>query len=192
VIPYQHTDEISSLRALVADTPKTSDVVFVGVGSSSRQAVITALRESGVSVDTPWGFGEDRDAKIAAAKVLLNVHFDSAYNIFESIRCDRWLMAGNLVVSQPSLTLQPYDLETPTLIWGRSSSPQDMVLAVKGALARWEELHAAGLAYAREPSPAVRQRAQRLETLLDGIDSQASIIQAGLVNEAGTGETSIG
>lgn len=177
VVPYQRTEETDWLNFLVTSENKTSDVVFSGVGSSPRQAVVDALRAEGIVVSWGWAFGKERDLTIARAKVVLNMHYAINYNIFESIRCDRWLMAGHVVVSAPSITLTPYDLETPTLVWATSSAPDDMVRAVKNALARWDELHAAGLAFARAPSRAVQRRAGLLQGLLDGVDEAASRVQ---------------
>ena len=47
-------------------------------------------------------WGEERDAFIEKSKILLNIHFDQNYNIFESIKCYHAFEKGCLIVSQTS------------------------------------------------------------------------------------------
>ena len=40
---------------------------------------------------------------IGKAKILLNIHYNEEYKIFESIRCEPWMACGLTVVSESSL-----------------------------------------------------------------------------------------
>jgi len=63
--------------------PKDIDVLFYGSMNSRRQQVIEELRVAGVDVRTVFGtYGADRDAMIARARIVLNVHFYDS-KIFE-------------------------------------------------------------------------------------------------------------
>ena len=50
-----------------------------------------------------------RDFSISQAKLLLNIHFDDTYNIYEAIRCDRLSLSGMMVVSEDSLNIDLLD-----------------------------------------------------------------------------------
>lgn len=103
-IPYQNTRaEQTRLRQMLQTLPKMYDVAFVGTQSLRRWAIINKLRSRGLNVVWIKEFDEARDRKIAASKLLLNVHFCTTFAIYESIRCDRWLFAGHTVVSEDSL-----------------------------------------------------------------------------------------
>src|SRR5207253_11101973 len=52
----------------------------------------------------------------AKAKVLLNVHFDETYQIFEHFRCDRWALAGMIVITEKSLSDHYLDLKDLLII----------------------------------------------------------------------------
>jgi len=47
-------------------------------------------------------WGSERDEIIEKSRVMLNIHYDSNYNIFESIRCYHAFENGCLIVSQDS------------------------------------------------------------------------------------------
>ena len=49
------------------------------------------------------GWGDDRDDLIGQSKILVNVHFYDEFKVYESIRCDRWVMNKTMVVSETSL-----------------------------------------------------------------------------------------
>lgn len=126
--PYQCVDtETQQLVTLVNQEPKQYDVVDCGTGSTRRARIIQQLRMHKISVKQLNGWGLERDRQIANAKILLNVHFNTDYNIFEHLRCDRWILAGMIVVSENSrsdklldlselVILVPYDQIVNTII----------------------------------------------------------------------------
>jgi hypothetical protein len=78
------------------------DIVYVWENSDYRMAIITELEKLGYKIKKIPSFFENRDKEISKAKILLNVHYLPSYELHEAIRCDRWIAAGKLVVSQES------------------------------------------------------------------------------------------
>jgi hypothetical protein len=122
-LPYQITNtETEYLASLILkNTNKLYDVAFCSTNKSKRRiSILTQLRQKGLSVINVEGWKNMRDEQIANAKILINVHYDHDYQIFEHMRCDRWALSGLLVVSENSLsdatldckdliTIEPYD-----------------------------------------------------------------------------------
>lgn len=80
------------------------DVAFVGWIQERRQKILDLLRAENIKVNIlNQHFLEDRDKEIAKSKILLNVHFQEHYKIFEMIRCFPWLDTNKIVVSENSL-----------------------------------------------------------------------------------------
>ena len=102
--------EKNYLRNLLYTTKKTFDIGFVGSLNPRRAFVIEKLKESGYKVLIINQYGDARDRLIAKCKVLLNIHYESFYNIFETIRCNRWLAAGMPVISESSIDFPESDL----------------------------------------------------------------------------------
>ena len=76
------------------------DVLFFGSLNERRAAVLDALRARGLTVVHLFGvYGAERDASIARAKVVLNLHFYAAA-IFEVVRVSYLLANGVCVVSE--------------------------------------------------------------------------------------------
>jgi glycosyltransferase involved in cell wall biosynthesis len=73
------------------------DVLFYGSVNPRRQAVLDQLRDAGLAVHSVFGvYGEERDALIARAKVVLNMHY-YVPGAFEAIRVC-YLMANRKAV----------------------------------------------------------------------------------------------
>ena len=84
----------------VADAPKEIDVLFYGSMNSRRQHVVDQLRAAGVEVVTLFGvYGAERDAAIAKARIVLNVHFYES-KVFEIVRVSYLLANGVCVLSE--------------------------------------------------------------------------------------------
>lgn len=110
-LPYQPDPrEIFKLEKYVSSVEKKYDVVFVGCLSPKRQKIIDALNAKIkiCVINNLWS--DMRDKEIASGKILLNIHYDSNYNIYESLRCDRWTFAGMMVISEKSKWDQMTDL----------------------------------------------------------------------------------
>lgn len=77
------------------------DVLFVGSLNERRCCVIDELREMGMAVTTAFNvYGEERDALVARAKIVLNFHLYSA-KVFEIVRVSYMLANRKCVVSEP-------------------------------------------------------------------------------------------
>lgn len=86
---------------MLLQCPKEYDIAFVGgVDTEKRSRVLQNLHERGLRVHHIERWGEDRDQEIAKCKILLNIHYDHDYTIFEAIRCERWIFAGMPVLTE--------------------------------------------------------------------------------------------
>ncbi len=96
-IPYLYNP-----RELIV--PGNSETLaYFGWMSSRREAVSVALKAAGITVDAFNGiYGAERDARLAASSVILNVHYRDDYRILETIRISRLLFSGFLVISEAS------------------------------------------------------------------------------------------
>ena len=55
------------------------------------------------------GWSEKRDSSIMKGKVFVNIHNSKPFKTYESIRCDRLLFSGNIVITEESTDI-PEDL----------------------------------------------------------------------------------
>jgi hypothetical protein len=116
-VPYQYDEvENSYLFAIVSKTPKIYDVAFCSGESTRRKAIYNELVKSGVKVLNVVGWKSQRDQEIAKAKILINIHYTNEYQIYENLRCDRWLFAGLMVVSEDSLSDETSDIKNLIII----------------------------------------------------------------------------
>ena len=116
-LPYQYDpDEINKLRKYYDTVPKIYDVAFVGGLSIRRKKIINALKKIGIKVLVVTGWGDARDIKIASCKILLNIHYAKNYNIYESLRCDRWAFAQMPVISEDSPFCSLLDVKKHNLV----------------------------------------------------------------------------
>ena len=138
VLEYQYRqEEIDKLKLFCSAGPKETDVIMVGCMSSGhRMNIYNSLKEKGVNVkfiNNLWD--DDRDKEIAKAKILLNVHYNTDYNFFESLRCNRWVYANKLVITESSRYSENYYLNKYIMI-----EPYDkLVEKVVEALAFYSE-----------------------------------------------------
>ena len=111
-LPYQYEpSEISKLETFVKNVPKFFDVAFTGWLSPRRKEIISSLQNKGFKVQlvkNEWA--NSRDFKITSAKLLLNVHYNESYNVYEAIRCDRWTFSGMMIVSEDSFENEALDI----------------------------------------------------------------------------------
>jgi hypothetical protein len=84
----------------IAAAPEDIDVLFVGSVNERRLIVLKQLAERGVNVDARFNlYGGERDAFVARAKIILNVHFYDA-RLFEIVRVSYLLANKKCVVSE--------------------------------------------------------------------------------------------
>lgn len=111
-LPFQyHSEDIEKLKQLLKKNEKLYDYAFIGGHSVRRDGLFKRLRDKGRSVihlDSLWA--DARDEAISKARCLINIHFKEDYNVFEELRCTRWLFAGLPVFTEDSLYLEDYDL----------------------------------------------------------------------------------
>ena len=82
-------------------------IACVGSVTSYRVAIINGLRNRGLQVDFIQEFGEKRDRRVAACSLLLNLHAGKVYNLYETLRCERWRFAGMPILSEPCTDAVP-------------------------------------------------------------------------------------
>jgi hypothetical protein len=88
--------------------PKEYDVGFSGTMSPRRRLILQELVTKGLSVlQICDKIGDPRDSELAKCRVIINIHFNDDYQVFESVRCAQWLDVGVPVVSEKSLDDDP-------------------------------------------------------------------------------------
>ncbi len=88
------------LTRIVAAPARDIDVLFFGSLNERRAAIVEGLKAKGLAVVHLFGvYGAERDASIARAKVVLNLHFYEAA-IFEIVRVSYLLANRVCVVSE--------------------------------------------------------------------------------------------
>ncbi|MGL4767513.1 MAG: hypothetical protein ACRCV6_05480, partial [Formosimonas sp.] len=99
-VPMAYTPTMSRVAAVEQDI----DVLFYGAMNPRRAAVIDRLREMGLSVHVidgqPSVSGVERDAYIARAKIVLNMHRFDVAKVFEIARVSYLLANRKAVVSE--------------------------------------------------------------------------------------------
>ena len=79
------------------------DVGFCGTMNKRRKMVFDKIKEGGRTVQIVPHYGDERDKRLAKCRILINIHYDESYNVFESARCEPWLQLGVIVISETSL-----------------------------------------------------------------------------------------
>jgi glycosyltransferase involved in cell wall biosynthesis len=93
-VPLGYATELSRISR---PPEQDIDVLFYGSLNPRRAAVLDQLRQAGLAVKYAFGvYGEERDALIARAKVVLNVHYYLP-GVFENVRV-AYLMANRKAV----------------------------------------------------------------------------------------------
>jgi hypothetical protein len=100
-VPYiENTDETIKLQRCI-DVVKEFDVCILGTWSYNRQSYVDILKANGFRVDFIYTeFGDERDSRVGKSKILLNIHYDRAFTVYENIRCERWRFAGMPVITE--------------------------------------------------------------------------------------------
>jgi hypothetical protein len=118
----------------IAPAPEDIDVLFYGVSNDRRVALLRRLSERGLKVVHANGvYGDERDALIARARIVLNVHFYEQARL-EVPRCFYLMANGRFVLSESSA-----DAEETGLAGGMAFAP-------------YEELEEACLRYLADPA----------------------------------------
>jgi hypothetical protein len=120
----ENATETEQLLTILRSTPKTHDVAVLGTPTARRLGILQELQSSGVDVVFIQGFLESRDRRIAECRVLLNLHAMPDFTLYEPLRCDRWVHAGMVVVTEPC---SDADALPPCVRVTNSSSSVDII-----------------------------------------------------------------
>jgi hypothetical protein len=122
-----------SLEMISKGVLKDIDILFFGSMADRRKNVLDTLSESGANVKTLFGvYGKDRDALIARARIVINIHYYSS-KIFEAIRTSYLFNNACCVVSESS-EQYPYPNVAAALVDYDSLASKCMeILATPGA-----------------------------------------------------------
>jgi hypothetical protein len=94
VLPVGYAPELTRIQHAAK---KDIDVLFVGSMSPRRQAIIDGFHNAGANVSAVFGaYGGKRDAFIARAKLVVNVHYYDA-KVLEIVRL-QYLLANRVAV----------------------------------------------------------------------------------------------
>ncbi len=96
-VPIGHRPEMTRIKPAAN---QDIDVLFYGSINERRKNILEALSREGLRVKTLFGvYGAERDAYIARAKVVLNLHFYES-SIFELVRVSYLLQNRKAVVAE--------------------------------------------------------------------------------------------
>ncbi|MGA3068118.1 MAG: hypothetical protein ABSF29_14840 [Tepidisphaeraceae bacterium] len=91
----------------IAKTAQDIDILFYGSVNDRRESILAALRSRCSVTELFEVYGQERDAQIARAKIVLNIHYFQA-QIMEQVRLSYLLNNGVCVVSENSPS-NPFD-----------------------------------------------------------------------------------
>jgi hypothetical protein len=90
---------------------KKNDIVFTGDFTSNyRKNIINNLQKNNINIKVLYKFNKQRDDELFTYKILLNVHFNETYKIFEQMRCNRCIFNKMIVITEKSLDID-YELK---------------------------------------------------------------------------------
>lgn len=97
---HNYDKQLTKLSKMCQDNEIIHDVAICSMNSAYRENIVKLLEKNNIIVNNIVGFGDHRDIAISKCKILLNIHYDSHHRVYESIRCDRWILAGKIVVTE--------------------------------------------------------------------------------------------
>jgi len=101
-LPYRENPEETAFLKKCLDVPKKFNICCIGGYSEFRMKKLKMLTDSGFTVKFITNtFGQERDRQIGECSVLLNLHYQEEFKVYESIRCERLRFAGMKVVTEP-------------------------------------------------------------------------------------------
>lgn len=90
---------------------KIYDVAYIGeYGDIYRKNIIDKLTSNNITSNQIFGFDRNRDDNLFKHKILLNIHFNERFKIFEEIRCNRCIFNKMIVITEKSLNIE-YELK---------------------------------------------------------------------------------
>lgn len=99
----------NQILSLNTDNTYHYDVGFCGwVHGNHRIDLLDKIQKSNITIDIIEDLYKDaRDSRLARCKILLNIHYNKEYRIFEQLRCFPWIETNKIVVSETSLDNDP-------------------------------------------------------------------------------------
>lgn len=156
VVPIGWVPELARIAPAAEDV----DVLFYGSMNPRRSAIVRRLRAEGLRVETAFGvYGAARDAWIARAKVVLNVHFYEA-KVFEVVRVSYLLANRKAVVSERGADAEEDAPFAEAVRFGRYDELPRLCRALVESAEERRRLGDAGLRVMQErPEPEILARA---------------------------------
>lgn len=111
-LPYIVTSQVDDWGGAARASPKHYDVIFVGTMTARRRHVLDRLKNQKPPLrvlELDNVFGVARNRLLAQSRLLLNIHADTDYMVFEEIRCAPAIYNGMPVVSEVAL----FDVQHP-------------------------------------------------------------------------------
>lgn len=113
-LPYQNLKEENVKLNRYSEYHKYQ-IAMIGEKSQRRMDIYNKLKDK-YDVLYVDGWDDIRDEQIGMCKILLNIHVNDNFQVFEHIRCDRWTFAGKLVISEYSMNMHNLDINN-LVVW---------------------------------------------------------------------------
>ena len=87
---------------------KIYDIAYIGHfidERNYRMNIINSLNKLNIKTNEIKGFDIERDNLLFKYKILLNIHYNEEYNIFEQMRCNRCIFNKVIVITQKSIDI---------------------------------------------------------------------------------------
>lgn len=82
---------------------KINDIAIIGDWNSTYRLNIKNNIENITKINLIEGFDKERDLILFKHKILLNVHYNESYKIFEQMRCNRCILNKMIIITEKSL-----------------------------------------------------------------------------------------
>jgi hypothetical protein len=87
----------------IYNLPKKHDLCTIGCwGDVYRNNITDQLIKNGVKINHIEKFGKERDEFLFQHKILVNVHFNENFKVFEEMRCNRCIMNKMIIITEKS------------------------------------------------------------------------------------------
>lgn len=88
---------------------KIKQICMIGLMSSRRIQIFNKIKQFD-NIDIIKGWGVVRDNQLFKYKILVNIHFNFDYNVFEQLRCNRCIFNKIIVITEKSY-VENYELK---------------------------------------------------------------------------------
>jgi len=106
-IPYQFTNIENNKLSSFLLNDREYDVAIIGMKTQRRVKISDELESYGLKVyhsDNSWD--DERDMSLSKSKIFLNIHAYDECQIYESLRCCRFVFTGKMLVVSETCTNQ--------------------------------------------------------------------------------------